>query len=202
MTHTSPPRNHPGGSTNTSRFGGGYETVRLEERGHSLTPQDLCLRTGPRMPPPHSTFHPPQHTNINFRESLTKVLQYSQTTSQIPRPTSQICSPNSQISHTQPLKSSLNQSQPLKTCLKSFSSFSLNLSNSHSFPPNRQTPTQTIPLHKQARFNTDPHDSPAHYPSTSSSHHHSPLSPSSTTQIHAAFFHFLSLSLMSFNSHL
>jgi hypothetical protein len=26
MTHTSPPRNHPGGSTNTLRFGGGYET--------------------------------------------------------------------------------------------------------------------------------------------------------------------------------
>ena len=27
MTHTSPPRNHPGGNTNTLiRFGGGYET--------------------------------------------------------------------------------------------------------------------------------------------------------------------------------
>jgi hypothetical protein len=26
MTHTSPPSNHPGGNTNTLRFGGGYET--------------------------------------------------------------------------------------------------------------------------------------------------------------------------------
>ena len=109
---------------------------------------------GPRMPPPHSTSHPPKHTNINFRASLTKALQYSQTTSQIPRPTSQ-SSPTRISQIPQPLKYSLNQPQPLTTSLNKLSSFSLNLSNSQSSPPNRQTPTQTIPLHKQtpqARF--------------------------------------------------
>ena len=53
----SPPRNHPGGSTNTLRFGGGYEIGDYERElaaplCHGLTPLGLAL-----ILPSHNKIH-------------------------------------------------------------------------------------------------------------------------------------------------
>ena len=111
--------------------------------------QDTCAWNGwmgqlaPRMPPPHSPSHPPQHTNTSFRSPLNQPLKYSQPTSQIPQRTPQISQPISQISHTQPLKSSLNRP------IKSFSQ-PLHFSSFTHKQPNKQT-NQTIRQQKPTR---------------------------------------------------